>query len=101
MPDSPVLERPIVVHSNTNITWKASALFEPFLAIDWQTNDSLKYASTGRTIPNTSANEFTLGPGLHVNATKNFAIDIRYQRGVTGDNTIVTNAVYLRLGLVF
>jgi opacity protein-like surface antigen len=90
-----------VIHSNTNITWKATTLFEPFVAIDWQTNDSLKYAYSNRTIANSNANEFTLGGGVHINATKNFAVDIRYQRGVTGDNTILTNAVYVRLGLVF
>ncbi len=99
--DSPVLERSTVWHSNTNVTWKATALVEPFLAIDWQTNDSLKYAQTGQRVADSGANEFTLGGGLHFNATKNFAVDIRYQRGITGDNTTLTNAVYLRLGLVF
>lgn len=86
----------VVFYSNLRFSWKATKLFEPFLAFDWQ-NVAGTYNNTQNAYVNDSySRETALGLGAMLNISKHYSFTVRYSHSVEGRNVPETNAYYIK-----
>ena len=88
-------------HANLRTAYRLHKFVEPFFAADFQTTEASKDEATGNTIPNSASNETTLGGGMVLNFTDTISLTARYDYGVYGKNTPVTNAFYFKIAYVW
>ena len=79
-------------HVNLRTAYRVHKYVEPFIAVDFQTTGASKDDVTGQTIQNSASNETTVGGGLGLDFTDTIGLTARYDYGVDGKNTAVTNA---------
>ncbi|MCX8667461.1 transporter [Acetobacteraceae bacterium B3987] len=88
-------------HSNLRFSWKASRMWEPFFAMDWQNNAGWRDNTLGRYIADSSSREVTLGVGLMWRISSKLDITARYAHSVDGRYIPETNAYYFKLVYLF
>lgn len=88
-------------HTNMRFGYRANKYLEPFLAVDYQTTGSAKDETTGQTLDNSASNETTVGGGLVVKFSDSIGLTARYDYGVDGKNTTVTNAFNFKVSYVW
>jgi hypothetical protein len=88
-------------HANLRLAYRANQYFEPFVAADYQTTGGSSDKGAGRDIPNSTNNEISCGGGLLVNISDPLSLAMRYDVGVDGKNTTVTNAFHIKLAYVW
>jgi hypothetical protein len=88
-------------HANFRFGYRAHKFIEPFLGVDYQVTGSSNDEFTKQKIVNSSSNETTLDAGIVLNFTDTISLAARYDYGVDGKNTPVTNAFNFRFGYVW
>jgi hypothetical protein len=88
------------LHANLRLSWKATKLWEPFVAFDWQTTGSSNFAYGGG-VAALASQETALGAGVMAHFSDVASLTLRYSRGVEGYNTGLTNAGYLKFAYVW
>ncbi|ABQ28494.1 transporter [Geotalea uraniireducens] len=83
-------------HTNLRLGYRAHQYLEPFLAVDYQTTGSTTDQVTGTAVANSVSNELSCGGGLMVHFSDPLSLTIRYDYGVDGKNTPVTNAFHFK-----
>lgn len=87
-------------------SYHINASVSPFLAYNYQKNETSRDSDTGALAPGSApvfgcvapggCHESSIGGGAKFNFTPNRWLDVWYLAGVSGQNTVRTNAVYLR-----
>lgn len=88
-------------HTNLRAGYRANQYLEPFLAADYQTTGSSTNVATGSSISNSSGNELSAGGGFVVHFTNPMSLTLRYDYGIDGKNTPVTNAFHFKIAYIF
>jgi len=88
-----------IYHANLRLGYRTSQMFEPFLAVDYNTGESGKNETTGETIP--SFDETALGGGLMIHFSPTISWTARYSRAVDARNVTETDAVYFKFAYVW
>ncbi len=88
-------------HANLRAGYRAHEYLEPFIAADYQTTGSSNNEVTGKDIPGSASNELTVGGGLMIHFTNPMSLTMRYDYGVDGKNTPVTNAFYFKIAYIW
>jgi hypothetical protein len=88
-------------HSNIRLGYRVHKYVEPYFSLDYQTTGSTKNSLTGSDIANSKSNELGLGGGLMVNFSDSVSLSAKYQYGVDGKNTAVTNGLSFKWCYVF
>lgn len=83
-------------HTNLRLGSRAHQYLEPFLAVDYQTTGSTTDQVTGTAVANSVSNELSCGGGLMVHFSDPLSLTMRYDYGVDGKNTPVTNAFHFK-----
>ncbi len=81
-----------VWHANLRLAYHVSPMFQPFLAVDWQSVGSNH--QNGVETPNSYSRELSAGGGLRMAFTPKISLALHYSTGVSGANTPVTQALY-------
>ncbi|PYD62751.1 hypothetical protein CFR72_10820 [Gluconacetobacter entanii] len=86
----------VVFYTNLRFSWKATHLFEPFLALDCQ-NVKGTYDNTARQyLDDSNSREITLGAGVMFNISQHLSFTTRYSHSVDGRNVPESNAYYVK-----
>ncbi len=88
-------------HSNIRLGYRVHKYVEPYFSLDYQTTGSTKNSTTGLDIVNSKSNELGLGGGVMVNFSDSVSLSAKYQYGVDGKNTAVTNGISFKWCYVF
>ena len=88
-------------HANLRLGYRAHQYLEPFLAADYQTTGSSSNETTGTAIPNSASNELSAGGGLLIHFTNPMTLALRYDYGIEGKNTPVTNAFHFKVAYIW
>lgn len=88
-------------HANLRMGYRAHEYLEPFVAADYQTTGTSTDNMTGKDIPNSASNELTCGGGLMIHFTGPMSLTMRYDYGIDGKNTPVTNAFHFKFAYVW
>lgn len=88
-------------HANLRMGYRAHQYLEPFLAVDYQTTGTSRDEVTGSDIGNSASNELTAGGGLMFHFTSPLSLTVRYDYGIDGRNTPVTNAFHFKIAYVW
>jgi hypothetical protein len=89
------------LHANLRVGYRAHQLIEPFLAADYQTTGSTKDLATGLNLTNSASNETTVGGGAVIYFADTISLTARYDYGVEGKNTPVTNAINFKFAYIW
>ena len=84
-------------HANLRVGYRAHQYLEPFFAADYQTTGSTTDLVTGLAVPNSAGNELSCGGGLMVHFSEPLSLAMRYDYGLDGKNTTVTNAFHFKI----
>jgi hypothetical protein len=88
-------------HANLRMGYRAHEYLEPFVAADYQTTGTSKDVVTGKDITGSASNELTAGGGLMVHFSSPMSLTMRYDYGVDGKSTPVTNAFYFKIAYIW
>lgn len=88
-------------HTNLRLGYRAHQYLEPFIATDYQTTGSTTDAVTGTAVADSASNEFSCGGGLVVHFSNPLSLTMRYDYGLDGKNTPVTNAFHFKFVYVW
>jgi opacity protein-like surface antigen len=88
-------------HANLRTGYRVHEYLEPFVAVDYQTTGTSKDDVTGKDIAVSASNELTVGGGLMVHFSSPMSLTMRYDYGVDGKNTPVTNAFYFKIAYIW
>lgn len=88
-------------HANLRLGYRAHQYLEPFIAADYQTTGSSTDQVTGKAVPNSASNEISCGGGLMVHFSDPLSLTMRYDYGVDGKNTTVSNAFHFKIVYVW
>jgi hypothetical protein len=88
------------LHANLRFSYEFRKNIEPFFAFDWQTDSAVEDKDSDLTIAR-SSDEIAIGGGLHFNFTPGLIGDIWYMKGVDGRNAVKTDAVYVKVAVIF
>jgi hypothetical protein len=88
-------------HTNVRAAYRVHKYLEPFLALDYQTTGASKDDATGTKIANSDSNELSVGGGLVVPFDDSLSLTMRYDYGVDGKNTSVTNAFHFKIAYLW
>lgn len=88
-------------HANVRTGYRLHELLEPFVALDYQTTKASKDSATGTTVANSASNELTGGGGLLVHFSDLISLTMRYDYGIDGKNTPVTNAFNFKFAYIW
>jgi hypothetical protein len=99
-PLTPRIDEGTTIFTNLRLSWKATKLWEPFVAFDWQTTSPANY-SYGGGVASLANQETALGAGVMAHFSDAASLTLRYSRGVQGYNTGLTNAGYLKFAYVW
>lgn len=88
-------------HANLRLAYRSNQYFEPFIAADYQTTGSSSDKVTGSDVPNSVSNELSCGGGVLINISTPLSLAMRYDFGVDGKNTPVTNAFHFKFAYVW
>lgn len=88
-------------HTNMRFGYRVHKFLEPFLALDYQTTSFAKDETTGLKIDNSASNETTVGGGFVSYLSDSLGFTARYDYGVDGKNTSVTNAFNFKFSYVW
>lgn len=88
-------------HANLRVGYRVHEYLEPFVAADYQTTGTSTDEVTGKDIPGSASNELTVGGGLMVHFSNPMSLTMRYDYGVDGKNTPVTNAFYFKIAYIW
>lgn len=83
------------VFTNLRIAYQVTSRIEPFLAFDYQ-HTSATQGAAGQSVANSESQEFSAGLGVMWHIAANSSFTANYDRGLSGRNTIRTDAVYAR-----
>ncbi|WP_019086728.1 transporter [Komagataeibacter europaeus] len=86
----------VVFYTNLRFSWKATRLFEPFFALDWQNVKGTYDRTAGQYLDDSNSREITLGLGAMFNITKHVSFTTRYSHSVDGRNIPESNAYYVK-----
>lgn len=81
--------------TNLRFAYRATRVLEPFLALDYQ-HTAATEDSSGRDIADSSNQEIGVGVGAMWYLAANSSFTASYNRGISGRNTVRTNAIYVR-----
>lgn len=84
-------------HANLRLGYRAHQYLEPFIAADYQTTGRTTDQVTGMVVPNSASNELSCGGGLMVHFSDPLSLSMRYDYGLDGKNTSVTNAFHFKI----
>ena len=87
----------VVFYTNLRFSWKATKLFEPFFALDWQNVKGTYDRTASQYMDNSDSREITLGAGAMFNISKHFSFTTRYSHSVDGRNIPESNAYYIKV----
>lgn len=90
-----------VFHTNVRLGYRVHKYVEPYFSLDYQTVGNSKDSVTGQTIANSSSNELAIGGGLQLSFSDSNSLAVKYQYGVDGKNTAVTNGLSFKWCYVF
>ncbi|MBI1921958.1 MAG: transporter [Geobacter sp.] len=88
-------------HANLRFGYRAHKYLEPFLGVDYQVTGSSKDEVTGQKIVNSNSNETALGAGMMLNFTDSMNLTARYDYGVEGKNTPVSNSLNFKFAFIW
>ncbi len=88
-------------HANLRAGYRVHEYLEPFLAVDYQTTGTSTDDVTRMDIANSASSELTAGGGLMIHFTNPMSLTMRYDYGIEGKNTPVTNAFYFKIAYVW
>jgi len=88
-------------HANLRVGYRAHQYLEPFFAADYQTTGSSTDQVTGQAVPHSANNELSCGGGLMVHFSNPLSLAMRYDYGIDGKNTAVTNAFHFKFVYVW
>lgn len=88
-------------HANLRIGYRAHEYLEPFIAADYQTTGTSTDTTSGKDIADSASNELTCGGGLMFHFSNPMSLTVRYDYGVDGKNTPVTNAFHFKIAYVW
>lgn len=88
-----------IYHANLRLGYRASNMFEPFFAWDYNTAESGKNKTTGETIA--SFDEMAIGAGMMVHFSPNISMTARYTRAIDARNVTKTDGVYFKFAYVW
>ena len=88
-------------HANLRLGYRAHQYLEPFIAADYQTTGSTTDVVTGTTVLDSASNELSCGGGLMVHFSDPLSLTMRYDYGLDGKNTPVTNAFHFKFVYVW
>lgn len=83
------------VFTNLRLAYRATTALEPFVGLDYQHTGATQNAA-GAKLAATESNEAAAGLGLMWHIAINTSFTANYDRGLSGRNTIRTNALYVR-----
>lgn len=84
-------------HTNVRTGYRVQEYLEPFIAVDYQTTESSKDKATGESINNSASNELSAGAGTMIHFSDSASLTMRYDYGIDGKNTPVTNAFHFKI----
>jgi len=84
-------------HANLRVGYRAHQYLEPFFAADYQTTGRSTDLVTGAVVPDSASNEITCGGGVMVHFSDPLSLTMRYDYGLDGKNTPVTNAFLFKI----
>ncbi len=84
-------------HANLRLGYRAHQYLEPFIAADFQTTGNTTDQVTGKSVPNSASKELSCGGGLMVHFSDPLSLSMRYDYGLDGKNTSVTNAFHFKI----
>ncbi|ACK52614.1 conserved hypothetical secreted protein [Methylocella silvestris BL2] len=87
-------------HFNVRLGWVNATIFEPFLALDWQTQSSAYQVENGLILAPHSQ-ETALGAGVMFKFSPTMSLTVRYSHSVEGKAVTMTNAGYFKLAYVW
>jgi len=87
-------------HANMRVAYRVHQYLEPFIAADYQTTGRSSDKVAG-TVSNSVSNELSCGGGLLINISNPLSLAMRYDYGVDGKNTPVTNAFHFKFAYVW
>lgn len=88
-------------HTNLRAAYRVNRFLEPFLATDYQTTSGSTDLTTGKSVIDSSSNELSAGGGLMVHFTNPMSLTLRYDYGIDGKNTSITNAFFFKIAYIF
>jgi opacity protein-like surface antigen len=88
-------------HANLRAGYRVHEYLEPFVAADYQTTGTSTNDATGKDISGSASNELTFGGGLMLHFTNPMSLTVRYDYGVDGKNTPVTNAFFFKIAYIW
>ena len=86
----------VVFYTNLRFSWKATHLFEPFFALDWQNVKGTYDRTAGQCLDDSNSREITLGAGAMFNISQHLSFTTRYSHSVDGRNVPESNAYYVK-----
>lgn len=95
-------EQGTLYHANLRVGYRASQMFEPFVAWDWATTNSGKVKSgpnAGDKIA--SSDEMAVGAGLMVHFSPTISMTARYTRAVDARNVTEADGVHFKFAYVW
>ena len=84
-------------HTNLRLGYRAHQYLEPFIATDYQTTGSTTDVVTGTAVADSASNELSCGGGLMVHFSNPLSLAMRYDYGIDGKNTTLTNAFHFKI----
>ncbi len=100
LPYAPEAVAGTTFHFNARLGWVNPTIFEPFLAVDWQTQSSAYQVENGLVLAPHSE-ETALGAGVMFKFSPTMSLTVRYSHAVQGRNVDLTNAGYFKLAYVW
>ena len=88
-------------HTNLRSAYRFHKYLEPFVALDYQKTGASKDDATGTEIAHSDSSELSVGGGLLLPFNDNMSLTVRYDYGVDGKNTPVTNAFHFKIAYVW
>lgn len=88
-------------HTNLRLAYRAHKLFEPFIGVDFQTTGTAKDEVTGLKLVNSSSNETVIGGGAVIYFTDSIFIATRYDYGIAGKNTPISNSLNFKIAYIW
>ena len=88
-------------HTNLRAAYRVHKYLEPFLALDFQSTGASRNEATGQKVVDSDSDEYSVGGGLVVPFSDSASLTMRYDHGIDGKNTPVTNAFHFKIAYVW
>lgn len=84
-------------HTNIRTGYRVHEYLEPFVAVDYRATAASRDGATGDKISNSLSDELAAGAGAMIHFSDSASLTMRYDYGIDGRNTPVTNAFHFKI----